>query len=376
MLYRGHWSFQPYRTFQHDLGEQLESDAAMTTEAELPDEVHFVGSIGLDTVQEVFQAIGPRFGARLRRIPDGEPGGRRGWIQWQYSTLRNNPFLRSDPDMAPTPLGAPHVKLAAGVDPKDVRFGELNYAREARASYLDFCAARDRGAIAPGVRFQVCLPTPMAVVYVFCSPEDVGAIEPAYEAAMFREIQAICDAIPHDDLCIQWDVCVEMVIIDGQLKWRYSKHKSSKADIVERFERLGDAVAPDVDLGFHLCYGDMDAKHMVQPKDANKLVELANDIFKTVKRPITYIHFPVPINRTDDAYFKPLDNLRLPASTKLFLGVVHAQDGIEGTRKRIAAAQRHVRNFGIASECGIARSRSTELVDQFLDVYESVTRKT
>jgi hypothetical protein len=346
----------------------------MTTETELPDQVHFVGSIGLDTVQDVFQAIGPRFGARLRRIPDGEPGGRRGWIQWQYSALRNNPFLRGDPDTPPTPLGAPHVGLAVGVDPKELRFGELNYAREARASYLDFCAARDRGAIAPGVRFQVCLPTPMAVVYVFCSPKDVGAIEPAYEAAMVREIQAMCDAIPHKDLCIQWDVCTEMIIVDGQLPGRF-KYKASKADILERFERLGDAVPRDVELGFHLCYGDMDAKHMVQPKDSSKLVELANDLVKTVKRPITYIHMPVPIDRTDDDYFKPLEELRLPSDTKLYLGVVHAQDGVDGTRKRIAAAQRHVSDFGVGSECGIARSRGVELVGRFLDVYEGVTQK-
>jgi len=345
----------------------------MTTDSGLPNRVHFVGSIGLDTVQEVFQAVGPRFGARLRRIPDGEPGGRRGWIHWQYAVLRNNPFLRGDPDTPPTPLGAPHIGLVPDVDPKEVHFGELNYAREARASYLDFCAARERGAIPPGVRLQVCLPTPMAVVYVFCSPKDLDAIEPAYEAAMVREIQAICAAIPHEDLCIQWDVCTEMIIVDGQMPGRF-KHRASKADILERFGRLAAAVPPDVELGFHLCYGDMDAKHMVQPKDASKLVELANDIFRTVERPVTYIHFPVPIDRADDAYFKPLADLKLPAGTELYLGVVHAQDGIEGTRRRIAAAQRYVKDFGVASECGIARSRNVGLVNRFLDVYEGVTR--
>ena len=72
----------------------------MTTTQPVPDRVHFVGSIGLDTVQEVFRAVGPKFGARLRRIPDGEPGGRRGWIQWQYSVLFNNPFLARRPGYA------------------------------------------------------------------------------------------------------------------------------------------------------------------------------------------------------------------------------------------------------------------------------------
>ncbi len=347
----------------------------MTFNYDTPDHVHFVGSIGFDTVEEVFRTIGPKFGKRLRRIPDGEPGGRRGWIQWQYAVLRNNPFLRADPDTPPTPIGAPHIGLAEGVAPSEVRFGELGYAREARASYLDFCAARDRGDIAKGVRLQVCLPTPMAVVYVFGSPRDLAAIEAAYENAMIREVQALCQAIPHKDLCIQWDVCTEMLILDGQLQGRYPAAGTSKANILDRMRRLAGAVPRDVELGVHLCYGDMDAKHVIQPKDAGKLVEVANDLFKTIGRPLTYIHMPVPIDRTDDAYFKPLDGLQLPPATELYLGVVHARDGVDGTQKRIAAAQRHVKKFGIASECGIARSRAPDVVHQFLDVYAGATRE-
>ena len=166
-----------------------------------------------------------------------------------------------------------------------------------------------------------------------------------------------------------------MIILDGQLQGRYASYKSSKEDIMQRCGRLGDAVPPDVELGFHLCYGDMNAKHIVQPKDATKLVEVANDLVKAVKRPITYIHMPVPIDRTDDDYFKPLAGLKLNGNTELYLGVVHWQDGVEGTRKRIAAAQRHVRDFGVASECGIARARSTDVVRRFLDLYEAVTRE-
>jgi hypothetical protein len=36
---------------------------------------------------------------------------------------------------------------------------------------------------------------------------------------------------------------------------------------------------------------------------------------------------PVPKGRTDDAYFAPLDNLRLHPETKLYLGLVHRCDG-------------------------------------------------
>ena len=97
-----------------------------------------------------------------------------------------------------------------------MHFGELGYAREARASYQDFVAARERGEVPKGVRFQVCLPTPFAVVSSVVVKEALAAVEAAYERAMIAEVAALCRHIPHRDLCIQWDVCNEMVIWDGQ----------------------------------------------------------------------------------------------------------------------------------------------------------------
>jgi hypothetical protein len=113
-----------------------------------PCKVHFVGSIGLDTVQEVFHTCGTMLGDRLERIPDGEPGGRRLWCSWQIPLLRATPFFKvANPGQGRAIFGA--LKLADGVRPEEVRFGELGYAREARASYQDFLEAKRNGEIAP-----------------------------------------------------------------------------------------------------------------------------------------------------------------------------------------------------------------------------------
>ena len=37
-----------------------------------PQSVHLVGSIGLDTVEEVYRTLGGLLGPYLRRVPDGE----------------------------------------------------------------------------------------------------------------------------------------------------------------------------------------------------------------------------------------------------------------------------------------------------------------
>src|SRR5215470_12020788 len=123
----------------------------------IPDKVHLVGSVALDSVQKVFQTAGSLLGRRLRRVPDGEPGSRRLWISYQYPFLRAQPFLKPDPSAA-NPRGLPPLMLDESFSLVDIQFGELGYAREARISYQDFVAARKDGQLPAEARFQVSLP--------------------------------------------------------------------------------------------------------------------------------------------------------------------------------------------------------------------------
>jgi hypothetical protein len=88
-----------------------------------------------------------------------------------------------------------------------------------------------------------------------------------------------------------------------------------------------------------------------------------------VQRPMQWIHLPVPIDRVDDAFYAPLRDLRLHPETEVFLGLVHVQDGVEGTRRRMAVASKLVERFGSASECGISRGRDRRTAKRFLEVY-------
>ena len=71
------------------------------------------------------------------------------------------------------------------------------------------------------------------------------------------------------------------------------------------------------------------------------MVEIANAIAARVARPIQFFHMPVPKGRTDDAYFAPLERLRLGDETELYLGLIHHDDA-QGDAARLAAARRHV----------------------------------
>src|SRR2546423_15536600 len=98
------------------------------------------------------------------------------------------------------------------------------------------------------------------------------------------------------------------------------------------------------------------------------MVEFHDLLAGKLARPIHYIHMPVPVNRTDEAYYAPLSELKLNPKTKLFLGLVHDTDGVEGTRRRIKVAAKYARDFGIAAECGFGR-RPPETIPDLLRVH-------
>lgn len=330
--------------------------------------VHFVGSIGLETTDAVFTCVGQTVKPYLKRCPDGEVAGRRLWISYQWPVLRATSFLEPSSDRTVPGMGLTTLRVKPGTEPSDIAFGELGYAREARVSYQDFLKAKARGDLADSARFQVCLPTPAAVISAFVVAPDILKVLPAYTQAMLREVKQICDSIPHAELALQWDVCIEMIQWDGRAPLM-PPFPGMEGAFRQAFALLAGSVPKDIELGFHLCYGDMDAKHFIEPKDLSKAVELANLIIAVAGRPVNWIHMPVPIDRDDRAYFAPLTNLKRDSGMDLFLGVVHATDGVEGTVRRMRAASAVTPVFGIATECGIARARTPALVRSILEIH-------
>jgi hypothetical protein len=350
--------------------------------------VHLVGSVPLADAEAVFRAVGYALGEHVHGIPDGETGERSGWIGWQLKVFMANPALELVSNAAPGetdqdvvqrtvlgrgPQGAqgpeayafmPHLRLRGEHGP--LRFEKLGYADAALQSYQAFARLKADGAVPEDVRFQVSLPTPLAPL-TWIDPADVPEVAPAYQQAFLRELHQILDGIPHDQLEIQWDVATEVALWEGAFP-SGRPMEDVRRELLEHLLFIGNEVPADVPLGYHLCYGDLAHRHFKEPEDLSTLVEIANQIFAGVRRPIQWIHMPVPRDRSDDAYFEPLRELRLPPGCRLYLGLVHYTDGVEGGRRRLAAAAKYVQDFGVATECGFGR-RPPETIPALLKLH-------
>jgi hypothetical protein len=336
-----------------------------------PRGVHLVGSVPLQDNAAVFREVSSKLGNHLRRIPDGETGTRKNWIFWQFPLLTAVPQFEvsSSSEGGIYQAGAPpRLQLRAGASTGDVELPSLGYRDAALDSYLLFSELKNRGEIDVRVRFQVSLPTPLAVIHGRFIPRDQGAVEELYERKLLEELDGIVAAVPAGELAVQWDTAVEFSLLEGILD---SYFPDKEAGVLERLLRLGSHVPEEVQLGYHLCYGDLGHKHFKEPENTSKLVMIANGVAEGLQRPLNWIHMPVPRNRTDEAYFAPLRDLQLQSETEFYLGLVHLTDGLEGTRARIVAAQAVIRNFGVATECGLGR-RDPETIPELLAIHAQV----
>src|SRR5215467_12606215 len=150
-----------------------------------------VGSIPLDTVEEVMRTSGGPLGSYLPAMPDGEVGERRSWVnRFSYlvfnghtdlETLQRPPNVNGVEKLLPSIRAERWLfRVKPGVE--RVRFGlpglRLGYSRDATNSYFIFRRLRDQGLFPADVRFQVSIPMVNSVIrpLYFPEPGDIAKI--------------------------------------------------------------------------------------------------------------------------------------------------------------------------------------------------------
>jgi hypothetical protein len=358
--------------------------SSINTETGAAHEVLLVGSVPLRPAEAVFEAVAAKLGRLVSRIPDGD---QHGWVLAAANSFAENDALEPHKRVKISRDGVELqlYRLRDGKTSSDLILGPYHYADTAAASYEQFKRLRSVGVIPPAVRFQVTLPGPGTSAYVVGLP--AGDLLPIARRALALEIEQIAAAVPADDLTIQLDIAMEAeheeyrrrpaafdTPIHEEFDWTLEQMADSAA-------WLANQVPAGVELGFHIC--SIWHHYQAGGQDNAVLVDAVNALASRVTRPIEYVHIPT-IPEHDEADFAPLAQLELGPETRLFLGVIHASDGLDGALRRIRAAKTVVSDFGIASFCGLGipqfavsgdipkglrRGSTPETIEQVLEIH-------
>lgn len=323
-----------------------------------------VGSVPLKTVEDVMRTFGSALGPHLPAIPDGEVGERRSWVlRLSYQVFNGHNDLETI--QRPQPVNGVEQLMPRGRDDvwqfrvkpgvEKVRFGNpgyrLGYAKDATSSYFVFKTLREQGVFPKDLRFQISMPMVNSVIrpLTFPVPEDLARIRPGYEEAIAAELDAIFEAIPHEDLAIQWDCAWEVAAVHGSEEGNPNEEKLETH--AEPIGRLSRKIPEKVALGFHFCFGTFGGWPRFAPDDLGRTVELINASAEAVGRRIDWIHIPT-LDRTDDAFYAPLARLDARGA-RVYLGVIHSMGSL---KERLQTAHKFLPDFGLAAYCGFGRT--------------------
>jgi hypothetical protein len=336
-------------------------------------ELLLVGSVPLDTVEEVMTTFGRALGRYLPALPDGEVGERRSWVN-RLCYLIFNGHADLETLRRPKPVGGVEQLLPRGRDDAWqfgvrpgvdlVRFGNpgtrLGYARDAVSSYFVFRTLRETGILPAGLRFQISIPMVNSVVrpLYFPNARDLDRVRPGFEESLAAEIEVILKRIPHRDLAIQWDCAWEVQAVSGAAP---TPQEAAIATHVAPIARLSRLLPGAVHLGFHLCFGTFGGWPAFAPRTLGPAVDFANAAVVAAGRRVDWVHIPV-LDTVDEAFYAPLERLD-DRGADIYLGAIHSMATL---KSRLDVARKFRPRFGLAAYCGFGRTPPNQ-VPQILE---------
>ena len=323
-------------------------------------ELLLVGSLPVDSTEEALRSGADLFSDLVFALPDGETGRRRAWVGYEREGL-----VRPHPDVetvreTESPTGIPRhayetpiFKIREGV--RKLHWGSWPRIDDAIKSYRTFRELKDEGVIPLHLRFQIGLPFPSSALNGFKTDfgADYAVAGPALEELVARELERLTSEIPPRELAIQWDVCYEVLDIEGVIAWMGAGAWERFTGPVTRLARL---IPEQVLVGYHLCYGTFPEWPMYEARDIGLLVQMANFAVGESGRTVDWLHLAGPkyLRSEDERFFRPLAELA-PRDARVFLGIVLPVDKESGLTLRHRTASKFLDDFGVAMYCGFGR---------------------
>ena len=333
---------------------------------------HLVGSTPFHDADEALDIMFDRLGSHLVTVSDGETGSRQHWIQGLLDSFQDHPDLEpakpgdwSDYDRTPT------VRVRRGHDFSSERL-DLGYLRHFEESWPVYQARRGavNGALRPELRFQVGVPGDLDLAaFTFGNPLVALRHRSAFRNATLRDVRAI-HARVGDEVVYQLEIPFELIVLT---KLPGPLVGPAAAFFARGITHLVRGAPAGTRWGIHLCLGDMNHRAMGRLDDVRRIVALSNAIVDRwpAGRHLDFMHVPLAAAAepppADLAFYEPLRDVHLPASTRFVGGFVHEERTLTEQCALLLELDRLIgRPVDVACSCGLGR-RDTEVALAVID---------
>lgn len=303
----------------------------------MPYEIHLVGDIPLGGANSVMRTLCSALPG-LRRVPDGRPC---------------------------EPIDAT-VRSTESDTPTDVSTAEPDcaFANWPSSSHHAFRRLKDEEVVSSTARLQLNI-----CPNFFSNQQEQGRDHSLGHLSNTTVLSELLNFFTNKDLS---EIAIQVEVSMVALAALSGKDQQVPHARIRQISRLLDAIPVQATLLLHLCCLD-GASYQITPADMTRMVRLTNELEQLSSRPVDLVHMPVPLKHEDDGFFRPLSTLADDRRVEICLGLVHLSDGVEGARRRLLLAHRHLDRFSIAARCGLGK-RTPESIPGFLAMHAEIAR--
>lgn len=316
-----------------------------------------LGSIPAASADEAMTDALRTVGPALRYLPDGETGGRGGWVTGAIENLRAHPGLQvsrkgnfaSDAEHPRFSVRKGHQLTSDSLD-----FGYLAAYRENRPVFDRLREEFHR----PDLAFQVGVPSDFDLALRSLGPVGMLRHRRAFSDALLREIEQI-HTQAGSEVLFQIEVPTEQVFV---AKAPAVPRPLVAAWMSRAVVRLARRAPSGARFGVHLCLGDLRHQAMAKPQSTTALVRLANAVARRwpADRPLDYLHAPLAAGThppsLDPDFYRALAGIQLPQDTRFVAGFLHEARTVDELRQILGYVEGNIgRPVDVAAACGLGR---------------------
>ena len=334
-----------------------------------------IGSLPFDNEKEAMKMSFDILGDSIISLPDGEigekteqypTGTRAAWIMTAIDSCKLDSkrwkVIKKRGNIAESGYPADYKdveQLKPLVSPKEIsNYINFGYDEYFSTSYPIFKELKDKYNNSK-VKFTLGIPTGLGITFATMNPITSLRYAEVFNRRIAKEVNnAALNA--DDDLLVQIEIPGELKMATLLPSLLIGLSTRGIFSLIRRLDK-------NIEIGLHICLGDLNNIALIKAKNLNKLVKFANHLIKHWPSgyKLNYIHIPLAEAKkpptTNANFYQPLKDLNIPPGVTFVAGFAH-EDNTDEDNQKIYNIIQSLREdeIAISHSCGLGRRTREE----------------